>query len=241
MKMWSFILFVCLFDANILHLQIKQAFTWFILNYFSMPTSKTPDKILMYLKMNGPQSASDLAKNFGMTSEGMRLHLLKLEENGMITSIVVPKGVGRPTTLFELTQKATKNFPDNHAGLTVQILDSVQKILGEDVLQILIEDKKEKDLTRYMQALEGAFSMDEKLNRLTDIRTSEGYMAEWEKDEEGYLFIENNCPICLAATQCGNFCQAEIDNIQKLLGEKIQIERTGHTAKGDRRCIYRIR
>jgi predicted ArsR family transcriptional regulator len=220
---------------------IKQVFTWFILKETTMPSNKTPERIIIYLKMNGPHSASDLAKKFGITSEGMRLHLLKLEKDGMIDSMTLSKGVGRPTTLFQLTSKATKNFPDNHARLTVQLLESVQKILGDEALQILIEDKKEKDFTRYEEALEEAFSLDEKLERLAAIRSQEGYMAEWKKDKEGYLFIENNCPICSAATQCGHFCQAEIDNIQKLLGEKIQIERTNHTTKGDRCCTYRIR
>jgi len=206
-----------------------------------MNVSKTPGKILNHLKMNGPMTAAVLAKNFGMTSEGMRLHLLKLEESKLVQSESHSKGVGRPTILYSLSSLSGKQFPDNHAKLVVQLLESVERILGSDVLDLLVEDKKIKDLQRYEKALENAFSTDEKLERFTEMRNMEGYMAEWAKVGEQWYFIENNCPICKAAIQCNGFCEAEIENIQKLLGEKLKVDRTDHTVKGNRRCTYVIR
>jgi predicted ArsR family transcriptional regulator len=206
-----------------------------------MNTNKTPEKILKYLKMNGTMTAAVLAKDFGMTSEGMRLHLLKLEENGLVQSESRSKGVGRPTILYSLTALSGKQFPDNHANLTVQLLESVQRILGSEALQLLVDDKKIKDYQRYEKAIEKGVTLDEKLELLTDIRNREGYMAEWSKVGDEWHFINNNCPICKAAVQCNNFCMAEIENFQKLLGEKLQIKRTEHSAGGNRRCTYIIR
>jgi predicted ArsR family transcriptional regulator len=206
-----------------------------------MNTSKTPEKILKHLKMNGTMTAAVLAKDFGMTSEGMRLHLLKLEENGLVQSESRSKGVGRPTILYSLTALSGKQFPDNHANLTVQLLESVQRILGSEALQLLVDDKKIKDYQRYEKAIEKGVTLDEKLELLTDIRNREGYMAEWFKVGDEWHFINNNCPICKAAVQCNNFCMAEIENFQKLLGDKLQIKRTEHSAGGNRRCTYVIR
>ncbi|HET9571253.1 MAG TPA: metalloregulator ArsR/SmtB family transcription factor [Bacteroidales bacterium] len=206
-----------------------------------MNSNKTPQKILRHLKMNGPTTASVLANVFEMTSEGMRLHLLKLEERGLVQSERMNKGVGRPTIVYRLTSNSGIQFPDNHANLTVQILESVQRILGAEALQLLVEDKKSKDFQRYEKALENAETVEEKLERLTDIRNKEGYMAEWSKVENEWVFVENNCPICKAAVQCDGFCRAEIENIQKLLGEKLKIERNDHTVEGSRRCSYVIR
>ncbi len=186
-------------------------------------------------------TASVLAKDFEMTSEGMRLHLLKLEESGLVRSESQTKGVGRPTIIYSLTSMSGKQFPDNHANLTVQILESVQRIFGMDALQALVDDKKSKDFLRYEKALENAVTLDEKLENLTEIRNKEGYMAEWSKEGDEWFFIENNCPICKAATQCDGFCRAEIENIQKLLGEDLEVERTEHTVEGNRRCTYVIR
>lgn len=206
-----------------------------------MNVNKTPEKILNHLKKNGSMTAAVLAKDFGMTSEGMRLHLLKLEEQGFVQSESRTKGVGRPTILYSLTALSGKQFPDNHANLTVQLLESVQRLLGSDALQLLVDDKKLKDFQRYEKALENATSLDEKLELLTEIRVREGYMAEWSKEDDYWLFVNNNCPICKAAVQCNGFCKGELENIQKLLGEKLHIERTDHTVKGNRRCTYVIR
>lgn len=206
-----------------------------------MNTSKTPERILKHLKMNGPMTAAVLAKDFSMTSEGMRLHLLKLEENGLVQSESRSKGVGRPTIQYSLTAKADTLFPDNHANLTVQLLESVQRLLGEDALQLLLDDKKNKDFERYQKALENAESLDDKLELLTEIRNDEGYMAEWSKEGDSWYFVNNNCPICKASSSCSSFCMGEFENIQKLLGEKLQIKRTENTASGNRRCTYVIR
>lgn len=206
-----------------------------------MNANKTPEKILKHLKMNGSMTAAVLAKNFGMTSEGMRLHLLKLEENGLVQSESQSKGVGRPTILYSLTEQADKQFPDNHANLTVDLLESVQRLLGPEALQLLLEDKKNKDYQRYEKALEMAETLDEKLDLLTEIRNNEGYMAEWSKEGDTWYFINNNCPICKASSSCSEFCLGEFENIQKLLGEQHPIKRTENTASGNRRCTYVIR
>ncbi len=202
--------------------------------------NKTQDKILFHLKMNGPQTVPSLSKAFSMTGEGMRLHLVKLEEEGYVISSALVKGVGRPTLHYALTEKSHKRFPDNHAAFTAQLLTNIRTLLGPEALDTLIKAKQKADYLRYSEALKDAASTQEKLERLTDIRSREGYMAELLPTSEGWLFIENNCPICAAAVTCNGFCQSEIDTIRRLLGEKINVNRDDHTAHGDRRCTYRI-
>ena len=72
------------------------------------------------------------------------------------------------------------------------------------------------------------------------MRDREGYMAEYEKDAEGFLLIENHCPICAAATECQNFCVSELKTFRTVLGENVKIKRVDHILSGSRRCAYRI-
>jgi predicted ArsR family transcriptional regulator len=65
-------------------------------------------------------------------------------------------------------------------------------------------------------------------------------MAESRAEGEGYVLIENHCPICVAATECQGFCRAEIDTFRAVLGPATSVERTEHIVQGDRRCVYRI-
>lgn len=202
--------------------------------------NKTQDNILIHLKMNGSQTVPELAKAFSMTGEGMRLHLVKLEEAGFVTSTSTASGVGRPTLHYSLTEKSQLRFPDNHAALTAQLLTNIRNLLGPEALETLIKAKQKTDFLRYSEALKEAHTTQERLVRLTEARSREGYMAELHPTEDGWLFIENHCPICAAASSCNGFCQSEIDTIRRLLGEKIHVERENHAAHGDRRCTYHI-
>ena len=65
-------------------------------------------------------------------------------------------------------------------------------------------------------------------------------MAEWRADADGFLLLENHCPICAAATACQGFCRAELDVFRAVLGPGVSVERTDHILAGARRCAYRI-
>src|SRR5437667_164453 len=85
-----------------------------------------------------------------------------------------------------------------------------------------------------------AGDLGERVERLAEARTREGYMAESQPEGDGYLLVENHCPICAAATTCQGFCRAERDVFEKALGPGVTVERTEHIVGGDRRCAYRI-
>jgi predicted ArsR family transcriptional regulator len=65
-------------------------------------------------------------------------------------------------------------------------------------------------------------------------------MAEAWPEGEGYVLVENHCPICVAATACQGFCRSEVDTFREVLGPGASVERTEHIIEGDRRCAYRI-
>lgn len=201
----------------------------------------TPDRFLMLLKMRGPQPASLFAKEFGMTGEGARLHLVKLMEAGLVKAESVSKGVGRPSINYSLTDTGFAQFPDTHAELTVQLLETVRLTLGDAALDTLIASRETATDMRYSKEMKGLETIEDKLNTLARLRSAEGYMAEWKKESDGYLFIENHCPICAAAVQCQSFCEAELNNLRKIFGTNTVIERTDHIVAGARRCAYRIR
>lgn len=204
------------------------------------PLNSTQEGILLFLKMRGPQSASVLAGEFGITNEGARQHLVKLEEKGLIKSGRYSRGVGRPVVLFSLTEKGYMRFPDTHAELTVQLLAYIRTLFGPESLDRLLEARERDTMAKYAEAMKGLENVEEKLSCLARIRTEEGYMAEWEKEEGGYLFVENHCPVCAAARECQGFCRAELHNFRQALGEGVHVERTEHIVKGARRCAYRV-
>lgn len=199
------------------------------------------DRILMILKMHREASLTLVAAELKITKEGARQHLQNLSLAGLVFITQKSEGVGRPTTYYSLTEKGTSRFPDTHAQVTLDLLHAVENLLGENALDLLITDREQKMYMRYAQSILQFDTLEDKLNELTQLRSDEGYMAEWRKEEGGlYYFIENHCPICAAATACQGFCRAELQNFQKLLGSSYEIKRVQHILSQDTRCMYEI-
>lgn len=198
------------------------------------------DRILMFLKMRGEATSLLISKELAITKEGARKHLLNLAQEGLIKSVAKSEGVGRPSTYYVLTEKGLAQFPDTHADVTVQLLRSVKNLLGENALDLLINDREKSTYQRYEKALVNASSLEERLDILSDIRNEEGYMAEWKKEGKDYFLIENHCPICAAASECQGFCRAELSNFQNLIGSTYKVERVQHILSGAQRCVYKI-
>lgn len=194
----------------------------------------------MLLKTRGVLTATEIAKELGITTEGARLQLLKLMDKGLVQSIQESKGVGRPTQYFSLTELGNKGFPDTHAELTVKLIQLMKETLGEEALQQVVTAGEQKAKQRYQQQMKQASTLEDRIRILAEIRSREGYMAEYSKDEMGYLLVENHCPICAAAQICQGFCNSELNTFKFVLGKEVNITRVSHIIAGDRRCAYRI-
>lgn len=199
------------------------------------------DQILMQLKMRGTASAAQLADELGITKEGARLHVQKLVKENAVQVEAKSEGVGRPVAYYSLTSAGLAKFPDSHAQVTMEMIQSIRRLFGENALDLLITDREKKVYSHYEESIGTTKSLEEVLERLTNIRTQEGYMAEWKKEADGsYYLIENHCPICAAATACQGFCRSELKNFKQLIGEDYQTERIDYILDGAQRCTYKI-
>ncbi|ELG2043885.1 transcriptional regulator [Vibrio fluvialis] len=201
---------------------------------------KTIDRILHTIKREGAVTAKQLADDLGMTTMGARQHLQALEDDGVLAFHDVKVKVGRPTRHWSLTRKGHDQFADRHGELTIQVIEAVEHIFGKEGLAKVAAEREAQTLTQYQNVLAECTDLHSKLATLVELREQEGYMAELEQTEHGYLLIENHCPICKAAKRCPNLCQSELNIFQRLLGEEYRIERSEHIIEGQRRCTYLI-
>lgn len=198
------------------------------------------NRILMLLKTRGSLTAGIIAKELGITKEAARLQLVKFTEEGLVSSSNESKGVGRPQQFFALTDSGNSKFPDTHAELTVKLINIIRESLGEHALQTIIDVNEQTGKDKYQRELAPFDLLEDRIAKLAEIRSQEGYMAEYLKDEDGFLLIENHCPICAAAQTCQGFCTSELNTFKFVLGEEVSVKRIDHIIQGDRRCAYRI-
>jgi predicted ArsR family transcriptional regulator len=185
--------------------------------------------------------SAQLAQRLGVTAMAVRQHLYALQREKLVTAEERPVPIGRPAKYWRLTREADRLFPDAYAELSVALLDALGDTFGPAGLKRVMESRCARQRTAYEQRIPASASLEEKLQQLAQIRTEEGYMAEVRPDEGGgFLFIENHCPICAAATVCRGFCETELSLFRAVLGRGVQVERVEHIVSGDRRCAYRI-
>ncbi|KQV32481.1 transcriptional regulator [Rhizobium sp. Root1203] len=197
------------------------------------------NRILLAIKTEGPQLASDLGAALGISSEAARQQLTKMAEEGLVEAATeAASGRGRPRQLWHLTPTGNGRFPDGHAELTANLLTTLVAQLGKPALDAVIAAREEETLRRYRNQVT-APDLPARVRQLAAIRTGEGYMADcWEEADGSLLLVENHCPICAAATACAGFCRSELETFRAVLVARV--EREEHILLGARRCAYRI-
>ena len=203
--------------------------------------SDTKRRIVERLKRVESATATDLAGEFGLTDTALRQHLDALEEAGMVSrSMAEPTGRGRPPVHWQLAPRAAEAFPDRHGELSVDLISSLRSTLGDPALEQVIGARSDRQVAQYESVLNGAVDLRDRVERLADVRSVEGYLAEVRADGDDLLLIEHHCPIRDAAASCGALCSAELEVFQRVLGPSVTVTRTQHVLAGDRRCAYRV-
>lgn len=204
----------------------------------------TPERILLQLKMRGPQTAQALADGLGLTSMGVRRHLEQAQDKGLVDSQDSSGKVGRPVRRWHLSEAGHARFPDRHAELTVDLIGQVQALFGPAAMERLIAAREQASEALYRSRLdevEPGAPLARRVEALAQVRDEEGYMAEAQPQADGgVLLVEHHCPICAAAATCQDFCRSELEVFERVLGPEVKVVRIEHQLSGARRCAYAV-
>jgi predicted ArsR family transcriptional regulator len=203
--------------------------------------SRTRRAIVKLLKTEGALDSARLAKKLRVTPMAVRQHLYALQKEKMVSAEERPVPLGRPAKFWKLTREADRLFPDAYAELSVALLDAVGETFGTSGVDRLLQTRLARQKNEYASRIDRDAPLSKKLEQLAKIRTEEGYMAEVHAEgPKAFVFLENHCPICAAATACQGLCATEIELFQSVLGPRVRISRTEHIIDGERRCAYRV-
>ncbi|HQY84865.1 MAG: helix-turn-helix domain-containing protein [Ilumatobacteraceae bacterium] len=198
-------------------------------------------RIIERLKRADTSTAPELAAEFGLTDTAIRQHLEALEGAELVERVVAPSsGRGRPPVHWRLAASASSLFADRHSDLTVELIASIRSALGEEALEAVVRTRAERQLANYRGVLDGATNMSERVHRIAELRSAEGYLAEAVEGDGHITLVEHHCPIQGAADSCAGLCSAELDLFQKALGPDVTVAREQHLLDGGQRCSYRV-
>lgn len=203
--------------------------------------SSAKRRIIERLKRADTATAPELAAEFGLTDTAIRQHLEALENAELVERVTAPSsGRGRPPVHWRLAASASSLFADRHSDLTVELIVSIRDALGEEALEAVVRTRAERQLATYRVAIDDTASVSDRVHRIAELRSAEGYLAEAVESDGHMTLVEHHCPIRDAADSCAGLCSAELNLFQKALGPDVTVAREQHLLDGGQRCSYRI-
>ncbi len=199
---------------------------------------KTRRQILDLLKLRGSATLEELSREIGLSSVTIRAHLSVLERDDLITSEEVRGRVGRPHFLYYLTESAQDQFPVSYHAVAHRFLEAFKSIATLEQREQLVRVVAERWAAEKGDRLAGK-GLEERVAEVARIRSEEGAMAEWQKDDEGYLLCQHHCPARRISGGHPEVCEAELEYLRRLLG--VQVEREECSRGRSQKCSYRVR
>ncbi len=195
--------------------------------------------VLYALRRRGEATTEQLATALGMTMSGVRQHLATLTEDGLVTSVPVPRRPGqrgRVEQNHHLTAAAEPLFPKAYGELTNQLLGYLEPAAVAVMFGRRRDDRIAAAEVR-LAAHRGFAARVEELARILD---EDGYLASFEPaGRDRFLVTEHNCAILSVAREHPHACSSEIEFIRAALPDA-EVERTTHMVAGAHSCTYEI-
>jgi DeoR family transcriptional regulator, suf operon transcriptional repressor len=204
----------------------------------------TKDDILQHLLRQGQATAHELAESLEITPQAIRRHLKDLEEEGLIEHEAVQVGMGRPNYIYKLSKAGRSRFPDRYDDFAVSLLDTLAETIDRKQFNDILRKQWERKALEYRNQV-GLGKLEDRVNRLVELRKAEGYMAEWHQVEGSefelprYIITEYNCAISHIAETFPTVCGHELEMFAIAL-EGCKVERTHWMVGGEHQCGYLV-
>jgi len=126
--------------------------------------------------------------------------------------------------LYRVTQRAHDLFPSESNSMTLDLLESAQRLFGAAAAEKLLLVTFQKKTEQYQLRLRGE-TLEERVKWLARLRENEGCMAEYEADPAGgFRILEHHSPILDLLRAFPVIAKLETEMFQRLLGVKIRRE-----------------
>lgn len=198
----------------------------------------TRELILRHIRTNSQATIAELAEASGISPVSVRHHVSALQAEGLLTSVEVRRGVGRPHLAYSLTDAAQERFPAKYFQFSERLLDELKASLSPNVIENIFMGMAEGMVAEYAQRMHGR-SLEEKMELLVQMLGAEGFMAKWNRVGETIQLTEYNCPYVRIGQRHPEICTIDQAVIRQVLDA--DVEKTNCVLTGAERCVFVIR
>ena len=203
----------------------------------------TRESTLSMLLKDGELSASALASSMAISVQAMRRHLRSLEEEGLVESVSISMGPGRPSNLWHLTNKGLNRFNTGKGteDFALGLLRSIEKKLSKQTLDDVLSQQALEKAIIYRRII-GSGEIKDRLLKLVKLRKKEGHMTDIHPSIDGSASWYLNAFHCSIRTIAEHFpivCDQELQLI-RLIFPDCQVERAQWRIETGRSCGFKI-
>jgi DeoR family suf operon transcriptional repressor len=199
--------------------------------------SSTREQVLHLLKNRGQATTAELAEALAISTVSVRHHLSGLLADGLIRSVEVRRGVGRPHLSYSLTEAAQEKFPAKYMRLSGRLLDELKTSLPPQALEEMFARMAEGMVAEYRSRLQGR-TLEEKMDLLMELLGTEGFMAHWNRTGETISLTEYNCPYLAIGQRHPEVCAIDETVIRQVLNADVR--KTTCVLNGGDHCVFVI-
>ena len=195
-----------------------------------------PKRLLTTIRLRGPLTAAELAREHGVGGATVRAQLRALEAAALVERSSERRPIGRPVARFGLTGRAEAHFPKRYETLARRLFEAIAEEWGADGI--------ERILTRWENELHERFEARlpkeprARLEALSAHQNENGFMASVRSDAEGVALVERNCPILAVATRHPEICRHEAALFGRALRWKTTL--VSCQATGGAACVFQV-
>ncbi|MBI2304475.1 MAG: helix-turn-helix domain-containing protein [Chloroflexi bacterium] len=203
------------------------------------------DRILDFLQRRRQATAEELAALLGLAASTVRRHLTVLQRDKAVTFHILYKKRGRPNFVYFLTQQGQDRLPKDYYRLTHTILHEISRLSnldlrqqdGHSLLDLILGRIAQRLVSHYAPRV-SAPTLKERVQRLANLLSEEGFLAEYEETEDGFELRCFNCPYHNVAQGCPELCEMDLLWFQGVLQASVTLECS--LVAGKEACLYRV-
>ncbi|WP_320663486.1 winged helix-turn-helix transcriptional regulator [Prochlorococcus sp. MIT 1223] len=203
----------------------------------------TREAALSLLLEKGELSASSLSLSLGISVQAIRRHLRSLQNDGLVESISISLGPGRPSNVWHLTSKGHHCFFNEKGSekFALELLDSIEKRLSPNILKDLLNTQAFEKAILYRRKI-GLGKVQDRLRKLIELRIEEGHKADFYKckdDSLSWYLNAFHCSIKGIAESFPVVCDQELQLIRYIFPD-CNVERVQWRIDEAKTCGFKI-
>jgi predicted ArsR family transcriptional regulator len=194
---------------------------------------------IVRLLHDGSATVAELASAMQLTQVAIRRQLRELVADQLVVGRTArPSGPGRPAVSYSLTARGERLFPDRSSDLADDVLTFLYDERGKSEMIAFLRWRLKRQQAHYAGALDGLADLDGRVERLAELLSQDGFMAEAEAGSDGYALTQTHCAIKEAAAAHPQLCAFEAALFREVLGAHVTRRQT--IASGAPACVCHV-